>query len=528
MFTLNVGALVDARASQLVNKPASPEEREAAAARATLAGRLAATRLLRPNAANQIDTQDAARLMLILHVPNPNMRRDLYRSHIDVPTELDALYAQRPELAAWGSADDTRNMLEAEFWTSWADFVALRDWAVDIDNERVVIKRDYVALEPRQARVVPDTGDFVRFIIGLDRLLFVDHACIAPQASRPLVRRNALLLYVIACCLLRKNGRAVLDRPRFDWLGVRGRALVWRWLNDRHDRSLHLVRRDDADYLTRLLPVQASLDSLLRLVTIDLPTNYLVCPLPQCAPPAAPPRAEEDEETPEPPEVPARDDLDEGEVVEDEEAEAEGEGDAGPAPVARRIGAPVHRCAYHDHAIHRTDGLCAPACVAQRIGTRATHAHAAVAASAAVRRCAQPAARAQQVAGAIVLNALTEGRPRIRAELARAYRLPAAGTPATPYEWRDVTHALAHVGAEARLPDDVDAMAAACGWARAPPAERLARYVVAYGPTAHRDETWRARGWTMTPDVAARINAWCDRRPTVPLRTLQAIAYAVH
>ena len=32
----------------------------------------------------------------------------------------------------------------------------------------------------------------------------------------------------------------------------------------------------------------------------------------------------------------------------------------------------------------------------------------------------------------------------------------------------------------------------------------------------------------MTPDVAARINAWCDRRPTVPLRTLQAIAYAVH
>lgn len=526
-----VGALFAARVDTLPKlTPAQLEEKEAGdRARAALAGRLVAMRLLPTDGANQIDTPDAARVVLILHLPNPNMQRELYRSHIGVPSQLDALLLERPELRAWGSLDATEGMLEPQFWGAWADFVRLEQWNIDADAMRIALKADFASLAPRQTRVVPDTGDFALFTVELEELLRA-HYLSVPGAKTHLIRRHALLLYVVRCCLLHKNGRAVLQLARFDWLGVRGRELVWQWMLARKDAHLERVRLDDGDFLARLLPVQRSLDSLLRMATFDLPQRQVVCAPNVCAPPVAtpapPPRDEEpEEEEEEPPLPPAREEPTEeeaAEVVAESEAEAEE-----PAAVEKRIGAPMHLCDYHDRVTTRSDGFCARACVARRLGAHiAPAAHPHIASSIVVRAAGLGTEKAQQVAGAIVIGALTPGRPRAREALLRANGLRAA--PGTGVhnvsEWVDMTRAVEHVGAEAQLPDDVDAMASACGWRDAPAGERLARYVTAYGPGEWRDGAWRLRGWK---PADAAVGKWTAARPTVPLRTLQAIAYVM-
>jgi len=642
MFSLNlartsqpqpVGALFGGRVDDLVLRPAPPHKEAADVARAALAGRLVAMRLLPADAANQVDTTDAARLVLILHVLNPWMRQELYRAHIGRIDELDALLLQRPELRAWGSAADTAGMLEPEFWSSWADFVALCDWTIAPDKQRVMLKRDYIALAARQTRVDRDTSDFARFTLDLEDVVLRDLRRAFPCATVGDVRRNALLLYVVARCLLDKNGRAVLARPRFDWLGDRGRDLVWQWLRRQQNRHLDEVRRDDRDYAQRVHPTQESLYHLLSMATIDLPTRQLVCPAPTECPPApagtttmsaaspspspladlrfapskggssagpsgmtfvtpgaaasaapasasAPsePSGESSETPPEAPQngeseaetpPPAREDVEPAESDElaaeeeggdeeevKEEADVEGEGDKGPklavptiaprgaaaaaapagayAPAASRIGVAAHRCAYHDHATKRTDGFCAPQCVRQRLGRLigANRPHALVAASVAVSRAPQAGTSpAQKIAGAMVVGALTAKRPNTRAALFRAYRLPTSAAdsqPATPTAWRDLSFAVERVGASAQLPDDVDALARRGGWADAAPSERLSRYVVCYATGKQRDAVWQLRGWKMTPAIGAQLDEWTRARPLVPVRTVQAIAYAMH
>jgi len=601
MFSLNleckpvrVGALFGGRVEDIVLPP-TVQRREADTARAALTGRLLAMRLLTPDNTNQIDITDAARLVLILHVLNPWMQQELYRAHIGRVTDLEALLRARPELQAWGSATNTEGMLEPEFWTSWADFVQLLDWNIDYDAERVVLKRDHVSLAARQTRVDRDTGDFVRFVLALEDFLLQDFRAVVPCATIPHIRRNALLLYVIARCLQPKNGQAVLSRPRFDWLDTRGRELVWRWMQREQNMRLDEVRRDDADYELRVRPAQQSLLNLLSMTVVDLPTRQLICPAPSaCAPladlrfppsaggtsagpggmtfvapgpaseasapladlrfppsaggtsagpggmtfatpssaaaseaPSPPEQGEEEEE--EPPE--ARTDIDEEEAAElepeeEEEAAEEGVGDKGPGQgVSARIGTGVHRCAYHDHATKRTDGFCAKACVHQRLGRPI---------------CAKPArvgaarsdgASAQKIAGAIVVGALTNERPRTRAALLRAYQLPATAVgnqPTTAAAWSDISCAVERVGASAQLPDDVDALARRGGWASAPASERLSRYVVAYATGRQRDAVWRMRGWQMTPAIGKRLDEWMRARPLAPVRTVQAIAYVMH
>lgn len=553
-----VGALFAARVDRVPTlTPAQQLEKDAAdTARAALAGRLVAMRLLPTDGAGQVDVADAARVVLMLHLPNAAMQRELYRSHIDVPTQLDALLLARPELRAWGTLDSTEGMLEPQFWGAWADFVRLEQWNLNADELRIVLKADFASLAPRQTRVTPNTGDFALFIVELEELLLRQHYQTVRGAASHLIRRNALLLYVVRCCLLHKNGPGVLQLARFDWLGKCGRELVWQWMLARKDAHLERVRADDRDFYERVLPVQLSLDSLLRMATFDLPARQAVCapavcavqpsplavapvPAPQSpavvqpAAPAPPSRDDEPEEEEEPPLPPAREEPTEEEAAElVAEAEAEEEPAAAaeePAAVQRRIGtaAAAHLCAYHDRVTTRADGFCARACVARRLGAHiAPAAHPHVASSIVVRAAGEGAERAQQVAASVVVTALTPGRPRARDALLRANRLPSVpGTGVrSASEWVDMTRAVEHVGADAQLPDDVDAMASACGWRAAPANERLARYVTAYGPGEWRDGAWRLRGWTPADSAVAK---WTAARPTVPLRTLQAIAYVM-
>lgn len=532
LFSLRVDRVPPPSEAQLA------EEKAANAARAALSGTLVAMNLLPPDANAQIDLSDAARLVLILHLPNAAMQRELCREHIAPPSQLNDLLAARPELAAWGSRDQTDGMLPPAFWGAWADFVRLEQWNLDKDNHRVASKKLFASLQPRQTRVIMDTGDFADFVTELEELLLEDHPGAALRPERHIIRRHALLLYVVRCCLLHKNGRMVLELARFDWLGPKGRELVWQWIVRRKDPALDRIRVDDGDFLTRLLPVQRSISSLLHLVTIDLPVRQTVCPPSNCVLPAPavqpPPRENPGEpldETPgEPPLPPPREeDASEAEAAEVEQ-EASEDNAAAPAeesePVSRRIGVMMHACAYHDRATIHEDGFCARACLSQRLGSHiAAAAHPHVASSITVRAAGLPSHCAQQVAGGAIVDALAANRPRAREALLRAHGLRApTGRVNGANEWATLTRAVEHVGASAQLPDDVDAMASACGWRAAPAGERLARYVAAYGAGTQRDAVWRQRGWA---PVGAEVSRWLAARPVVPLRTLQAIAYVM-
>lgn len=502
---------------------APPIDREEAASRAALAAQLADMHLLPSDERRQVDAQDAARLVLILHLANPYMQNALYRSHIGTPDQLVALRAARPDLLAWASSSGYgAPMLTPDFWAAWGDAVTLRDWNINETTRTVVLVRDHASLAPRADRTPVDTRDFVTFLQGVRQLLTVDYRREAPCAHDHLVRRHALLLYAIHCCLLRKNGRAVLAHARFDWMG-NGRDALWAWMV-RHDAHLEMARRDDADYVERVLPVQASWDSLLRMATIDLPVAYAVCdpqlpPRPDLADededdgeegddeeaPAPPPRGEEPGAT-DLPSVPAREgDLEEGEAVE---------------PAAGRIG-----CAYH-RATERRDGFCPAACVAARLGaaiaTGPLHVH--VNGSAALRGTG-PATPPRKAVQAMLVGALAgAGRPRARAALLGAQTAPIRA-PASATEWADLSHAVDHVPASTPLPEDVDALATLGGWRAEPAAQRLARYIVANGAGGCRDQAWRQRGWPMDTAVSARLDVWLRDNPTVPLRTLQAVAH---
>jgi len=159
--------------------------------RAALSSRLVALNLTKQDPRlGQVDMHDVARLLVILHVYNPEMRRSLYRRHIDVPEDLEALLASRPDLVAMGTRDAASPRLEAPFWVVFFDFVRLPEWNISQAHERVVVARDRRILESRLRRdELPDTRHFVRFFNGLREALFTQMRNSPPTCCSSTSRR---------------------------------------------------------------------------------------------------------------------------------------------------------------------------------------------------------------------------------------------------------------------------------------------------------------------------------------------------
>lgn len=531
-----------------VETPAEREARRRMEQRRTALGdEIAQWRLVPADERNQVDGWDSARAMVIFHMYNHNVRRYLYRAHITDPEEMDARLVRDPNITGWGQKlGENSEVIAPEFWLEFFTFVRLQDWNIDEVKERVVLKRDFLTLEPIQHRPERDTSDFVRFYRGLWSWISVrKRHCFQCTPSAPKLLRDIVLLYFVRCCLLHKNGRAVLDLDHFDWMGENGRNAVWKFM-ELNDPRQEETRLDDRDYLKRVAPLQESWDNLLRMFSFGLARRYtlcdkgngVVCAVPdvvegmptsgaeEVPPPVVPrsdleqgeggtpppvvPRSdlEGEETTPTPPEVPAR--------VVDEEYAAQ-------AFAAEEIGA--EQCPLHDLLQAKGDHMCPAKCMPKG-GSAQVHPSRWMED---LRRCNSHIAAPKLQQAAILLAVGAEQPSATRALLEHhgaPTRVMRGHTTAT--EWSTAMRAFEDSPPlSAHAMEAVDALARYGGWAHASQAERLARYATVYGAGNRRDQAWVSSGWTMSAPVARRLRKWCDTNPKPPHRTLQALAAAL-
>ena len=538
----------------------TPAERAASRAmeqrRTSLGDEIAQWQLVPADERNQVDGWDAARAMIIFHMYNENVRRFLYRAHITVPEEMEARLLRKPDIAGWGTKlGEGSRMIEPAFWIEFFTFVRLQDWNIDETRERVVLKRDYLTLEPVQRRPERNTRDFVRFYRALWYWMSVTRRCAFRGAARPgYLLRDIVLLYFVRCCLLHKNGRAVLDHRHFDWMGKSGRDAVWEFM-EKNDPRLEQTRVDDRDYRLRVDPLQESWDNLLAMFSFGIARRYALCIKDGVASakvveegdtvemeeaageegddeevydeegddeeggdeeggeeaPGAdeetpqPPAREENDEPPQdqPPAVPTRDETD---VAQDE--------------LQKEIGAEV--CPLHDLLRDGKDHFCPSKCMPRVSGKPVVQQSSWMSDLA---RCSSHSPHKLQQAA--VMLAVGAEQPTATATLLQAHGAPTAIMRGhrNGAEWSKAMQTFTSAPQLDKLAmEHVDALAKWGGWKDAPRAERLARYATVYGAGQHRNQAWLASGWVMNGDVAKRLDAWREANPRPTQRSLQALA----
>lgn len=483
--------------------------------RTALGDEVAQWRLVPADDRNQVDGWDSARAMIIFHMYNPNVRRYLYRAHIADPEEMEARLVRNPDVTGWGTKmGEESPMIPPEFWVEFFTFVRLDDWNIDEVKNRVVLKRDFLTLEPIQRRPDRDTKDFILFYRALWQWISIrKRNCFPCKPRADLVLRDVVLLYFVRCCLLHKNGRAVLNQSHFDWMGEKGRDVVWSFLEEA-DPRLEETRLDDRDYLQRVAPLQESWDNLLRMFSFGMARRYTLCEKDGaiCAVPvdegdnlAPPERTEQDvvEETPgEPPALPAREDV-EGEEMVQKELDAE-------------------ECPLHTQLREEGDHLCPSTCCRPNSQN-------AVSSSPwlkDLKRCASKISdRKLQQAG--VMLAVGAEQPNVTKALLRHHDAPTETMRPhqTGGEWSAAVKGFQGAPEQDKhAMESVDALAQYGGWRCSPQSERLARYATVYGAGDRRDQAWVSSGWTMNSELARRLDTWKNANPKPSHRTLQMMA----
>jgi len=510
--------------------------------RTSLGDEIAQWQLVPADERNQVDGWDAARAMIIFHMYNENVRRFLYRAHITVPEEMEARLIRKPDITGWGTKlGEESKMIEPSFWIEFFTFVRLQDWNIDETRERVVLKRDYLTLEPVQRRPERDTRDFVRFYRGLWYWISVTRRCaFGGRAQAGCVLRDIVLLYFVRSCLLHKNGRAVLNHPHFDWMGAAGRDAVWEYM-EKNDPRQEETRLDDRDYRRRVDPLQESWDNLLAMFSFGIARRYTLCIKDGVA--CAKPEEGEEGEAVEMEELPgAEEGAEEGEAgAEEEEAptpppqgpeEKQGEPPAPPAredeevteeELQKEIGAEM--CPLHDDLRDGRDHLCPSKCLPRVSGKPMVQQSSWMSDLA---RCSSHQPHKLQQA-AVLLNVGAE-QPKVTTTLLREHGAPMQVMRGhrNGAEWSKAMQAFTSAPAMDKFAmEHVDQLAQWGGWTNASRGERLARYATVYGAGEHRNQAWVSSGWVMNGDVAKRLETWCKANPRPTQRALQAMATAL-
>lgn len=528
-----------------VQTPAEKQARRRLEQRRTSLGdEIAQWQLVPADELNQVDGWDAARAMIIFHMYNENVRRFLYRAHITIPEEMEARLVRKPDITGWGTKlGEESRMIEPPFWIEFFTFVRLQDWNIDETRERVMLKRDYLTLEPVQRRPERDTRDFVRFYRGLWYWISVTRRCAftcRPDAGWLL--RDIVLLYFVRCCLLHKNGRAVLDQPHFDWMGKSGRDAVWEYM-EKTDPRQEETRLDDRDYRRRVDPLQESWDNLLAMFSFGIARRYTLCVKDGvvCAKPEEQGEVVTMEEIPtaleEQQQPPAE--LSEAPGAEDEQPppvpEREYEDEVPPAPPARgdeevaeedlqkEIGAEV--CPLHDDMQDGRDHLCPSKCLPRVSGKPQVERSSWM--SDLARCSSHPPHKLQQAGVLLQVGAEQPKATRVLLQERGAPTLVMRGH-RNGAEWSKAMQAFNSAPALDKFAmEHVDQLARWGGWKGAPRGERLARYATVYGAGDHRKQAWVSSGWVMNGDVEKRLETWRKANPRPTQRALQALATAL-
>ena len=486
--------------------------------RTVLGNQIAEWRLVEPDQTDQVDAWDAARAMVLMHM-GVNVRRYLYRAHIGTPEQLEARLVREPDVTGWATkTGEGSQVVAAEFWLEFFTFVRLEEWNIDEVDERVVLKRDYLTLEPLHRRPERDTSDFVRFYRALWQWISFRKRCkmsCVPNAS--LLLRDIVLLYFVRSCLLHKNGREVLDLPHFDWLGKPGRDVVWQFLLADDPRQEE-TRLNDIDYLSRIAPLQESWNNLLRMFSFGIARRYKLSGL--VAMPSnvvtkdqmegedddeefyeeeagpQPPEREEEDAPEQPPTVPARDDVTNG---------------------AQELGAEL--CPLHDHLQDGGDHLCPTKCTRPNKQTTVRSSKW----MDDLTRC-QPSVSRTHMQQTAVMLAIGAEQPDVTRVLL------GGGAPIMRPHQNGCEWAAAMSGFKGAPTQDplameaVDALALHGGWQNAPQPERLARYATVHGAGDHMHQAFVGSGWTINSTLERRISAWKNTNPRPPHRALQTLA----
>lgn len=542
----------------------------------------------------RIELNDAARRLLALHMCDPILREEVWgmasvphsikrsksasassssSSAARLPADELAEILQNPRAASFGDLNKNEDMLPAKFWPYFFEFLQLPRWYVrqgdddaGIPGRILLVKQTYMLRSERGDRLSPNTAAIVRFYQHLKRQF--------DYAETELLR-DLVLLYFISTCLLKKNGREVLELSRHVGPRLREKqALKQR----EHQRLVELYDQQARTGLVRItrpekpLPPDNELDVLYR--ALELLSARI------CDPPAGPARYVEISETrqawgnltamlgsdqpprytlpkitiaepvaeaaeePEPAVTPA--DVEQDALQAEAEVPmppprgtaAEEASPPGPPTPARepllssgkRMG-----CAYHAALESRTllpinaPRLCTAQCVARQIGSPISDVRAQSSTpSRAVQRIAsQISAAPEQATMALVITSMTPQTPRARQLILRGAGMDVAHQVApvkSNSDWADMIRPLCKIDTDSTAHlEKVDELASACGWLGRPIGDRIARYATVYGAPDYRDAFVQLR-WPRTAAIDDKITQFKDANPAVPLRTLQLVA----
>jgi len=539
---------------------------EAGAERAEAIAWLSAFKLQTPGAngqyKGQIDMHKQARMLLTAHMCNDDVRRLMWPEDED----LDALLAADVLVASFGmvSSPDA-GWLRADFWPRFFALVRLPRHQLDLEAETVVLATNEMLL--RETLHDKYTRDIVRFYKALAKRF--------PPAFDEPIRRDLLLLYFVATCLMEKNGLEVLRasyhmgrvmaeydqilaRPGYySAYGVKNADTAEQVFRAMRELAPNVCEGPSGgpDYGVRLGRVMDTWSNLLAMLEFDLPLRFQDQKTVEIAEmteavrgaPPAPPSAESEQPAPE--ETPATEMTPGAELMPQEQAvqeagEIEGVVMAPTTPAQARIRASIGSnataevCAYHTRGTERRTVIapCPTECVQARIGSGLQYRLPARATDSAWLRCMQSragdATPAQLIMGTIVAS-VTPRTPMARYTVMIGHGLSAQAAAAIqPVErtadWLDAISGLASMrdaqNAVGNL-DEIDALAATCGWAQAPIGERIARFATLYGAPSVAGAFAQNR-WARTPATDAAMSQFKQAHPNVHVGTLQVIAAA--
>jgi hypothetical protein len=390
---------------------------------------------------------------------------------------------------------------------------------------------------------------------------------------------DLVLLYFVSTCLLKKNGREVLELAHHIAPRLREQQAL---LDDEYRHNLELYEQQERAGLLRLTQMQRPIEpereldvlyralellsprlcdeptrpvhyveiadtrqawgSIVAMLNHDDPPDYqqpVAAPAPVIEEPATETEEAEAEPAGAEPELPVT-----PEGVEQEAAAAQAEADR---PAAARIKASV--CAYHRARELRTplpvdaSRLCTDQCLATQIGAPLSASASASTASAQQTRTVQQIASRlgaigtepmsqSRTAMTAVVSSMAQQTPRARRLVLQRAGVPAQIAAATgsgasvrsASEWAELMRPLCRIETDSTAHlAKIDELACACGWLHRPIGDRIARYATVYGSPDAGDAFVQMR-WTRTPDVDRKIAQFKTQNPAVPLRTLQLVA----
>ena len=535
----------------------------------------------------RIELNDAARRLLALHMCDPILRDEVWgmasvphkssrskSASARLPADELAEILQNPRAASFGDLNKNEDMLPAKFWPYFFEFLQLPRWYVRQGDEDagvpgriLLVKQTYLLRSERGDRLSPNTAAIVRFYEHLKRQF--DYADTE-------ILRDLVLLYFISTCLLKKNGREVLEQSRHVAPRLREKQAL---KQNEYQRLVELYDQQARTGLVRItrpdkpLPPDNELDVMYR--ALELLSARI------CDPPAGPARYVEISDTRQAwgnlaamlgsdqpprytlPKQPAVQETEGGagpaaeetsalttsvtpEDVEEEAKKAEAdvppnlpvrgtpEQEASPPgpptpprePINKRMG-----CAYHAALESRTPlaidapRLCTAQCIQRQIGSPIAAQSAATPSRAVQRIASQLSAAPEQATMALVITSMTPQTPRARQLiLRRAGIAQQVGAVKSNSDWADMIRPLCKIDTDSTAHlQKIDELASACGWLGRPIGDRIARYATVYGAPDHRDAFVQLR-WPRTAAIDAKIEQFKDANPAVPLRTLQLVA----